>query len=614
MSTISFEQTGRALLAAGRDIRAGWSRRTTLTTLAIAAALIAPGVLPLSGRMPDLASFVYLALAAVGLAYAVGLAGIPSLGQGAFLGVGAFAEAIARAKGGWPLLPSLLLAVIVTAVAGGLTGIATGRLRGAFVAASTWILSWIVVLGLTSFPGISGGAQGLALPRATVFGKALTPTAHYEVGVVLLALAILAFAVIARRAPGLALAAAREQPDPALALGVPVARLRLGAFAASAAIAGLAGALGVELAQVADPSGYGPVLSFKLFVAVILGGAWTPLGPVAGLLVISAFSHLAAQVGALRGLPPGRLEEMLTGYGLLLVLGLGGVGLLPAVRGWWGRFRGPVPDAAPPAPVEPFPGVESPRPLVARGLSKRFESLVALDGLDLDLRPGAVHALIGPNGSGKTTALRALAGELVPDSGSIAVGGDSIETASQRERVRHGVVGTQQTTAIFPDLTVLEHSLVGAGLRRRRSGPFRTLLRTPKARAEEATAKRRALGALELVGLLDDSDRPAVELSAHRQRLLMLASALATEPSVLLLDEPAAGASSAELDRLVNLLQALRSTGLAVLLIEHNLRFVRRVADEVTVLAAGRRIASGTLAEIAANEDVRTAYLGRQSL
>jgi branched-chain amino acid transport system permease protein len=614
MSMTALEQTGGALATAGRDIRAGWSRRSTITVLAIAAALIAPIILPLSGRMPDLAAFVYLAVAAVGLAYAVGLAGIPSLGQGAFLGVGAFAEAIARAKGGWPLLPSLLLAVVAAAAAGGLTGLATGRLRGAFVAASTWILSWIVVLTLASFPGISGGAQGLVLPEATVFGRTLTPTAHYELGIGLLALAILAFAVIARRAPGLALAAAREQPDPALALGVPVARLRLGAFAASAAIAGLAGALGVELAQVADPSGYGPALSFKLFVAVIVGGARTPLGPVAGLLVISAFSHAAEQVGELRGLPPGRLEEMLTGYGLLLVLGLGGVGLLPAARGWWGRLRGSSPDVAPPANLEPVPRVESPRPLAARGLSKRFESLVALDDLDLDLRPGAVHALIGPNGSGKTTALRALAGELRSDSGSIALGDDPLEAASQREHVRRGVVGTQQTTAIFPDLTVLEHTLVGAGLRRHRSGPFRTLFRTPKARAEEAQAERRALGALELVGLLADRDRPAVELSAHGQRLLMLASALATEPRVLLLDEPAAGASSTELDRLVNLLQALRSKGLALLLIEHNLRFVRRVADEVTVLEAGRRIASGTLAEVAANEAVRAAYLGRQAL
>ena len=169
MSTTVFEQTARALAAAGRDIRAGWTLRTTLTVLAIAAALIAPSVLPLSGRMPDLAAFVYLAVAAVGLAYAVGLAGIPSLGQGAFLGVGAFAEAIARAKGGWPLLPSLLLAVVAATAAGVLTGLATGRLRGAFVAASTWILSWIVALALMSFPGISGGAQGLVLPEANLF-------------------------------------------------------------------------------------------------------------------------------------------------------------------------------------------------------------------------------------------------------------------------------------------------------------------------------------------------------------------------------------------------------------------------------------------------------------
>ena len=614
MSTTVFEQTGRTLAAAGREIRAGWTLRATLTVVAIAAALIAPSVLPLSGRMPDLAAFVYLAVAAVGLAYAVGLAGIPSLGQGAFLGIGAFAEAIARTKGGWPLLPSLLLAVLAATAAGVLTGLATGRLRGAFVAASTWILTWVVALTLTSFPGISGGAQGLVLPEAKLFGWTLTPTAHYELGIGLLALAIVAFAVIARRAPGLALAAAREHPDPALALGVPVARLRLGAFAASAAIAGLAGALTVELAGVADPSAYGPVLSFTLFVAVIIGGVSTPLGPVAGLLLISAFSHLAEQVGALRGLPPGRLEEMLTSYGLLVVLGLGGAGLLPTARSWWVRRRGSSPEVLPPADVEPLASVDSAEPLAARGLSKSFESLVALDDLDLDVRPGAVHALIGPNGSGKTTALRALSGELRPDSGSIALGGDRLEAATQRERARRGVVGTQQTTATFPELTVLEHTLVGAGLRRRRSGPFRTLFRTPQARAEEAKAERQALGALELVGLLEDRGRPAAELSAHGQRLLMLASALATQPRVLLLDEPAAGASSIELDRLVDLLKALRSKGLALLLIEHNLRFVRRVADEVTVLEAGRRIASGTLAEVAANEAVRVAYLGRQSL
>ena len=605
-------QTRSALTAAARELRASWSRTATLWALLFAAALLAPAALP-EGRLVDLAGFVYLALAAVGLGYAMGLAGIPSLGQGAFFGIGAFAEAISRAKGGVPLLPSLLLAVLVAAACGVLTGLATGRLRGAFVAVSTWILSWIVLLVLTSFPGISGGAQGLVMPESRVLGQTLTPTAHYVIGLTLLGLALLAFAVLAHRGPGLGLAAGRDQVEAALGLGVPVARLRLGAFTASAAIAGLAGALSVELSAVADPSAYGPVLSFELFVAVILGGARYALGPVLGLAVIAGFSNAAEEIGAARGLPPGRLEEMLTGYGMLLVLGLGGAGLLPYADAWWRRVRHRREQsrAETPATLDP---VDGPAPLAAHGVSKRFGSLEALDRLELEVAPGSVHALIGPNGSGKTTALKVIAGQLGADDGSIALGVDDLTGLPEPERAERGVVGTQQTTAVFADLTVLENALVGAGLRRRSAGPFRTFFRTPKARADERRAEERALAALAFVGLDDGADRRASELTAHEQRLLMIASALATEPRVLLLDEPAAGASAAELERLADLLRSLRDRGLGVLVIEHNLRFVRRVADLVTVLEAGRRIATGTLAEVAADEAVRTAYLGRQSL
>jgi branched-chain amino acid transport system ATP-binding protein/branched-chain amino acid transport system permease protein len=604
-------QTRLELAAAAREARSAWSWTATLWVLAFLAAALVPLVLA-EGRMADLAGFVYLALAAVGLGYAVGLAGIPSLGQGAFLGIGAFTEALLRAKAEWPLLPSLLVAIAVTAVAGVLTGIATGRLRSAFVAASTWILSWIVLIALTSFPGISGGAQGLVLPETTVLGHVVTPTGHYLIGLTLVALAILALAVLAPRGPGLALAAGRDQPAAALGLGVAVARSRLGVFTASATIAGLAGALGVELAQVADPSSYGPVLSFELFVAVILGGARLPLGPVVGLAVISGFRHLAGEIGGLRGLPPGRLEEMLTGYGMLLVLGLGGAGLLPAARLWW---RSKIPPKHAPqraAQERAVSPIDHPEPLEARGVTKRFGSLLALDDLDLDLQPGKVHALIGPNGSGKTTALRTLVGELAPDSGTVRVGASKLEGPS-RPRTLLGVVGTQQATAVFTDLTVLQNALVGAGLRRQYAGPVRTVFRTPKARREDGVVEASARAALDLVGL-SDADRPAAELTAHEQRLLMLASALATQPRVLLLDEPAAGASTAELDSLAELLDELRDSGLALLVIEHNLRFVRRVADRVTVLEAGKPIASGTLAEVAADEAVRTAYLGRQRL
>jgi branched-chain amino acid transport system permease protein len=341
-----------------------------------------------------------------------------------------------------------------------------------------------------------------------------------------------------------------------------------------------------------------------------VGGARTPLGPVVGLLAISAFSHLAEEIGGVRGLPPGRLEEMLTGYGLLVVLALGTTGIVPAVQSRLPRRRRPSPP--PSTRRAHLPSIALAGPLAARDLSKRFGNLVALDRLDLDLVPGSIHALVGPNGSGKTTALRAITGELKPDSGSIQLGDQALRELSVRERVLQGVVGTEQTTAIFPGLSVLENVLVGAGAHARLDGAVRTLLRTPKARAEEAETRERALSALAVTGLSEEADRPAGELSAHSRRLLMLAAALATEPRALLLDEPAAGASAVELDDLATLLDGLRDSGLALLVIEHNLRFVGRVADAVTVLEAGRSIASGTLAEVAADERVRAAYLGRR--
>ncbi len=605
-------QTRHALAEATRDVRSAWGRRETLWLTAAVLALLAPAILPLSGRMPDLASWVYLVLAAVGLSYVAGLAGIPSLGQGAFVGIGAFTEAIARAKGGWPVLPSLALAILATVVAGMLTALATGRLRGAFTAAATWILTWIVALALTSFPGISGGSQGLVLPRASVLGVELTPTVHYEVGVILVVLAVLAYAVLARRGPGLALAAARDDPGAASALGVPVARLRFAAFAAAAAVGGLAGALGVELVQVADPTSYDALLSFELFVAVILGGARSPFGAVVGMVVLAGVSQAADQIGAALDVPPGRLDMMVTGYVLLVALGLGGEGLIPAVLGRRPRAaRTGV--AARPVQVAPARSPDAAE-LTASGVSKHFGNLVALDDLDLEAAPGSIHALIGPNGSGKTTALRILAGALPQESGTVTLGGERLDGLTLRERALQGVVATQQTTAVFGDLTVLENALVGAGLRRRHGGALRTLLATPKARAEARAARERAAAALALVGLAGELDRRAAELSALEQRLLMLASAFATEPRVLLLDEPAAGASPAELDRVAELLADLRGSGFALLLIEHNLRFVRLVADRVTVLSAGQVIASGAVADVAANEAVRAAYFGRQGL
>jgi len=233
-------------------------------------------------------------------------------------------------------------------------------------------------------------------------------------------------------------------------------------------------------------------------------------------------------------------------------------------------------------------------------MTKRFGSVTALEDVDLDVPPATVHALIGPNGSGKTTALRVLSGSMKADAGAVAVSGGS----------REDVVTTLQATSIFPELTVLENALVGAHEGARHQGIGRALAATPRARADAKAARARAARALETVGLGAAADLPAHELPGGAQRRLMIASALATGRTVLLLDEPSAGAGRAEVDLLAELVRDLASSGLTIVLVEHNLRLVRRVADRVTVLEAGRKIAEGTVDEIVEDETVLRAYLG----
>jgi branched-chain amino acid transport system permease protein len=336
----------------------------------------------------------------------------------------------------------------------------------------------------------------------------------------------------------------------------------------SGVAAGLAGALGVQLAGVADPSQYGPYLSFKLFVVVLLGGALAPLGATVGVIVLGVLSIAADAVGSLEHVAAAHSHTLLAAVMLLGVVSLGSDGILkPARRSWAaGRLPGdpPTVDAA----------------LTARGLTKRYGAVTAADDISLTLEPGTLTALVGPNGSGKTTVLRMLAGVVLPDAGS----------------VHHaGVARTLQATAVFPALTVLEHLLAASAGRRRFGGAVRSLLRTPKARAEESGFVAEAEATADRFGL--PADVPAGELPVSDQRILMLAAAAVTGAPTLLVDEPTAGASFLEAARIAHALAALRDDGRGLLVVEHNLGVVRRVANRVLALEAGR---------VAAEEDPAT--------
>ncbi len=339
--------------------------RSTVAVAAFAVAALVPLVVG-DARTADLAGGLYLACAAVGLALVVGVAGLPSLAQGAFVAVGAVAGAHLLAHGA----PTLVAAVgggLAGGLAGAVTGAAFVRLPRAGFAAATWIVAWLMAFATQSIGWVLGGSQGIVVQGGP------SPTDHYELALALTALAAAGYLVLARATFGLRLAAAREREAAARTLRVPVVRLRVLAMSASGVPAGVTGALGVQLAGVADPTLYSPYLSFKLLVVVLLGGALAPLGAPAGVLVLGALSVVADAITSLEHVAASRSHALLAAILLLGVVSLGWNGLVRPVRT---RRRG---AGAPPA--ETFAGA-----LSANGLSKRYGELAAADEVSLDGR------------------------------------------------------------------------------------------------------------------------------------------------------------------------------------------------------------------------------------
>jgi branched-chain amino acid transport system ATP-binding protein len=239
---------------------------------------------------------------------------------------------------------------------------------------------------------------------------------------------------------------------------------------------------------------------------------------------------------------------------------------------------------------------------------------VAAEDISIAVEAGSIHAVIGPNGSGKTTLLRLLAGTMAPDAGRISLDGRDVTALPSWERVRRGIVRTLPATTVFGDLTTLEHVMTGLVVRRRYGGAMRSLLNTPLARAEQAATRARAETVLDMAGLSHAAKLPAGSLSGADQRLLMLATAFAASPSVLLVDEPSAGMAAPAVARLLAVLRLFASAGTTLVVVEHNLRLVRTLARRVTVLDAGRVIAEGSPDEVALDPAVRVAYLGSARL
>jgi ABC-type branched-subunit amino acid transport system ATPase component/ABC-type branched-subunit amino acid transport system permease subunit len=536
----------------------------------------------------EVAGDLYLLLAALGLCLSVQYADLPILGQSAFVAVGGFGTFQLSAHG-LPLGVAVVLSVVLAAVAGYLIGLGAGRLHGASLALATWGLAWLAQAVLVAFPSISGGTQGLVrdVPTRLVshwLGVVVTlrPVTHLVIAAVLCLIVLVALHRLDHGPIGLDLAAVRAGPALAASLGVRVAARRRSVLAVTAALGALAGAGSAVLLGTVAPADVSPLLSIQLLVAVLLAGSFRPYGVVAGFAVVAALPHVADAIAG------------------LLVVAL-------VVRAVVARTASRSSSRAAPAGATAAEPVARPVRasvlLHARDVRVAFGAVRALDGVDIELRAGEVHALIGPNGSGKSTLLRVLAGALRPDSGSL--------DGEAPDRGSIGAARTPQQTILLTGLT--PRAQVAVGARAATDVPFagiRHLVVTPSSKPYGQGLAAIATRELVTVGLQARGEADEAALGAGEHRLLQVARAAATGARVLLLDEPAAGTTPTERRRLADAIRRYAGNGVAVCVVEHDMRFVREISDRVTVLDAGRVLASGDPVTVRKDPRVRRAYLG----
>jgi branched-chain amino acid transport system permease protein len=534
--------------------------------------------------------------------YAVLIAGQLSLGQAGFASLAAFSAAsLAPSGDDVGDVPALLIAVVlgmaVGAAAAVVLGLPTMHLRGVFLAIATLGFAEAVRIVLLNQEW-TGGAQGLAVPRILTVGMAWT------------ALAVVAywFWRMGRSRYGRALEAIREDELAARSMGIDVGRHRLSAFITAGAVAGLYGVLYAYYVRLIAPGDFDFVAAVEGLVTAVLGGSTMFLGPLLG----SGFQTMIPEIQRAVGVEAGWIRPFLASLLLLVVILFLPGGLASLIPR---RTRMPTSDredgdrgAHLASRRHPAAG-ETVATLA--GLGKEYGGVHAVRNIDLEVRGGEVVGLIGPNGAGKTTLVNMISGLVPPSSGIATVLGVSIGRTPVHKLAGAGVSRTFQHSKLFNRLSALENVLVGGHLVSRPTF-LRRLLWLPSARRDERAALAHAARCLNRVGLGDQAGNRASSLSYGDQRRLEIARALASDPSLLILDEPAAGMNHVEAAKLSALITSLAADGLTILFIEHNVGMVLETCTRVVVLNFGEVIASGTPDEIAADPAVIEAYLGTE--
>ena len=540
-----------------------------------------------------------LVWATMGVAWNVfsGYSGLVSFGHAAFFGLGAYTVTLLFAEFGITPWIGVPVGMVVGALAGVLIGYPTFRLRGVYFALA--MLAYPLAL-LYIFEWL--GYQEVPLPMMRESPAAYMQFSDHRAYVVI-ALAMLVAALLVslkmqRSRFGLSLTAIKQNEWAAEASGIDALRWKMKAIMVSGAIAAAAGGFYAVVLLVVTPlTVFGMLTSAQAMIVTLFGGVATVWGPVVGAAILIPLSEvLQAELGDRL---PG-INGVVFGAGIIVVILVAPEGIVPRLRDWLARRR-PSADARPPLAPLPAAPARAARPAAAgevllrvSNLSKSFGGLRAVQDVSFEVREGEVLGIIGPNGAGKTTLFNLLNGFIRPDAGEVLFRGTSLARLKPSRICALGIGRTFQVMRPFPRMTVLDNVVVGAFV----------------AHADDRSALAAAREALERVGLAGHADAVAGGLTTLELRLMELARAIASQPRLLLADEPLAGLGSQEIDRLLATLRALAGGGLTVVIIEHTMKAMVRLADRLLVLDHGAVLAAGEPQAVTRDAKVIEAYLG----